>query len=388
MAAENLTAPLGIDSKAKGAWRVRLPLGVIGIGILTLLISTVVVWMSLVDDPLGGEPMAIVDVAPISTGVTEKNVEVVKIAPASPPKDGNVLAETERPTGETLIEAVEQPGSRQARGPVSRALPAAPIPKIIEQSRHGPLPKTASDGSRPLDLYAAPTAVDLRDAPQVAIIVGDLGLSQTGTQQAIRTLPKQVTLAFAPYGGSLDRWMRRARSNGHEILLQVPLEPFDFPDNDPGPHTLLTTLSPERNVDRLHWVMSRLTNYVGVINYMGARFTSTAKALAPFMEEIGRRGLMFVDDGSSPRSLTESVADATRTPFAKGQVIIDAAASAADIDTRLLELETIARTTGSSVGVASALPITVKRIAEWAKTLESRGVVLVPVTTVMRKKTR
>ena len=31
----------------------------------------------------------------------------------------------------------------------------------------------------------------------------------------------------------------RAREAGHEVLLEVPMEPFDYPDNDPGPQTLL-----------------------------------------------------------------------------------------------------------------------------------------------------
>ena len=239
-----------------------------------------------------------------------------------------------------------------------------------------------------MDLYSAPISVNIKNAPQIAIVIGGLGLSQTGTQEALRKLPKQVTLAFAPYGGSLDRWMRRARSNGHELLLQLPLEPFDFPDNDPGPHTLLTSLSARHNIDRLHWLLGRLTNYIGVINYMGGRFTSSGEAMAPFLEEIGNRGLLYLDDGSSSRSVAQSVAHATRTPFLRGEVVIDASATGQDIDTRLLELESIARNEGSSIGVASALPVTVKRISQWAKTLESRGVVLVPVSAVLRKRLR
>ena len=55
----------------------------------------------------------------------------------------------------------------------------------------------------------------------------------------------------------------RARGEGHEVLLQVPMEPFDYPDNDPGPQTLLTSLDAGQNIDRLHWLMSRFQGYVG-----------------------------------------------------------------------------------------------------------------------------
>ncbi len=50
-----------------------------------------------------------------------------------------------------------------------------------------------------------------------------------------------------PYGADVERLVARARGEGHEILLQVPMEPFGYPDNDPGPQTLLTSLTPEQN---------------------------------------------------------------------------------------------------------------------------------------------
>ena len=112
-----------------------------------------------------------------------------------------------------------------------------------------------------------------------------------------------MTFAFAPYGTDLERWVTRARGEGHEVLLQVAMEPFDYPDNDPGPQTLLTSLSAEQNIDRLHWFMSRFQGYVGVANFMGTRFTATEQALSPVLREVAKRGLIYFDDGSSPRSL-------------------------------------------------------------------------------------
>ena len=384
MAADDLTAPLGVKEEPGKRRRVRIPFGLIGIGVLCGVGAVALIWTYLVDDPLGGEPYAVVDVAKNAPDAAHSNVEVVQIRPTDDAGGNatNPSDETKKTPDAPLIMRVDPP-KPAARG---GALSKSPIAKITEESSFGPLPKKAKDGSRPLDLYAVPVPPNLKNAPQVAIIVGGLGLSQTGTQEAIRKLPKEVTLAFAPYGGSLDRWMRRARGNGHELLLQVPLEPFDFPDNDPGPHTLLTKLSQQKNGERLRWLLGRMTNYVGVVNYMGARFTSQADALAPFLEEIGKRGLLYLDDGSSSRSIAQSVAHATGTPFVNSEVVIDTTATAGDIDVRLLELESIARARGSSVGIATALPISVNRITEWAKTLESRGVILVPLTAVLRKR--
>ena len=98
------------------------------------------------------------------------------------------------------------------------------------------------------------------------------------------------------------------------------MEPFDYPDNDPGPQTLLTSLDAEQNIDRLHWLMSRFQGYVGIANYMGARFTASEQALAPVLRETAKRGLIYFDDGSSPRSLAGQIAGANNLAFAKADV--------------------------------------------------------------------
>ncbi len=141
-------------------------------------------------------------------------------------------------------------------------------------SETGPLPIRAADGRRPVDVYARPWS-GARGA-RVAIVIGGLAVSQTGTQEAIEKLPAEVTLAFAPQGNSIGRWMQAARRKGHEIVMQVPLEPFDYPNVDPGRNTLTVAATADENLENLRWTLSRTTNYTGVMNYMGARFVGDA----------------------------------------------------------------------------------------------------------------
>jgi polysaccharide deacetylase 2 family uncharacterized protein YibQ len=158
----------------------------------------------------------------------------------------------------------------------------------------------------------------------VAIVVGGLAVSQTGTQAAIEKLPAEVTLAFASGGNSIDRWMQEARRKGHEILMQVPLEPFDYPSVNPGRHTLTVDAGPEENADRLYRSLARTTNYTGVMNYMGGRFVTDGAAMSPFFGELAQRGLMYLDDGSSARSLASDMALRAGVPYASGDTVIDA----------------------------------------------------------------
>jgi uncharacterized protein len=59
--------------------------------------------------------------------------------------------------------------------------------------------------------------------------------------------------------------------------------------------------------------------------------------------------------------------------------------TAIEIDRALGRLEALARERGMAVGMAGALPITIDRIARWAKAAEARGVQLVPITAVVAK---
>ena len=177
------------------------------------------------------------------------------------------------------------------------------------------------------------------DKPRIAIVIGGLGISATNTNDALAKLPGAVTLAFSPYGADIERVVARARGDGHEVLLQVPMEPFEYPDNDPGPQTLLTTLLADQNLDRLYWLMSRFQGYVGVVNVMGNRFTASERALTPVLYEITKRGLIYLDDGASPRSLASQIAGANNLPFAKAEVVLDAMPTPINIDRALTRLE-------------------------------------------------
>ncbi len=251
---------------------------------------------------------------------------------------------------------------------------------LIEDSPDGPLPMRSADGRRPFDVYARPWS-GARGA-RVAIVIGGLAVSQTGTQAAIEKLPAEVTLAFASQGNSIGRWMQAARRKGHEVLMQAPLEPFDYPNVNPGRNTLTVDASPEENLDRLHWTLARTTNYTGIMNYMGARFVTEPEAMGPMMAELGKRGLLYLDDGTTARSLAPELALKDRVPFASGDAIIDSERDRGAILKKLDQLEATARAKGYALGTGSAFDMTVDTVTSWVAEAKKRGIEIVPVSAV------
>ena len=254
-------------------------------------------------------------------------------------------------------------------------------PDLIETTPNGPLPRIADNGRSPMNAYAPP--VPNVQGPKIAIVVSGLGISAKATAAALATLPPGITLAFAPYADDVQRWVSEARKRGHEVLLEVPMEPYDFPDSDPGPHTLRTGTGEDSNIDRLTWSLTRFTGYAGVTNLLGGRFMADQASLEPVMTFLARRGLVFFDSGSATRSAAPDVASRIGAPFVQSATDIDAIQTGMEIDQRLSELEARARLNGSASGSAFLYPITIERLAAWAQGLPGRGFVLVPASAIV-----
>jgi polysaccharide deacetylase 2 family uncharacterized protein YibQ len=297
------------------------------------------------------------DGANVDRQVMDDGTVVTKFTPKNRSKDGPVV-----------IDATAQ----NPQDPRSADLPDA---ALIEDTPQGKLPVVADDGTRPVDRYARPWSG--ARGTRIAIVVGGLGLSQTGTQRALDKLPEEITLAFAANGNSLFRWMPVARRGGHEILLQLP---FDYPENNPGRLTLVTSDSAASNLKRLHESMGRMTNYTGIMNYLGGRFLADAEALEPVMQDISSRGLLFLDDGSSAQSLSATFSKAYSSPHAFADIVLDQEVSRASVLKKLDDLERIALRQGSAIGVAAAFDESVDAVAEWAREAQNRGIEIVGVS--------
>jgi len=304
---------------------------------------------------------------------------------APPASSGMQQAALETPPPPPAVSPLPVPDTETG----SITLPAVPLQELVEESQYGPLPKIAPDGRRPIDMYARPSRYASAAAvagapPRIAILVTGLGLPGGPANDVIEGLPAPVSVAYGAYGRNLQDGVTKARDDGHEVLLQIPLEPNNYPTEDPGPHTLLTTLPPQENMKRLQWLMSRYTGYVGVTNHMGAKFEGSSPSLQPMMEELKRRGLLYVDDGSAEPSPASQVANAIGLEYSVVSVQIDGGKPAAEIEKQLAKLEDAAKQQGSAIGVVRLNSAASKLIAAWASKLESKGLVLVPVSAAVR----
>jgi polysaccharide deacetylase 2 family uncharacterized protein YibQ len=281
------------------------------------------------------------------------------------------------------------PGVPASPAPARTAQPRAPAPAggapAGDQQVAAVAPRVAPP-SPPAAWQEFARPFDPDDArPRIAVVIVDLGLSNAATAAAIQNLPGAVTLSFSPYAESLESWINLARAAGHEALLGLPMEPANFPVRDPGPRTLLTSLSPRQNIERMDWVLSRVSGYVGVTNNMGSRFTASTDALRPVLTSLRDRGLVFLDARTSPRSVAAGLATSLGLPRAINDRLIDQEAARASIDANLADIERVARETGNAVAMGQPFPVTFERLNNWLQTLEAKGFALAPVTAMLNR---
>ena len=255
-------------------------------------------------------------------------------------------------------------------------LTPAPIAGFFAPGPAGPLPIIAPDGRTPFEAYRRPFIAN--GQPKIALIVGGLGLNSRATQQAIETLPAEITLSFSPYAEGLQGWIDMARAHGHEVMLETPMEPVDYPDNDPGPYTLMAAGQPPENLRKLEWALARATGYFGVTNYLGSKFLTSDAGYHTFAAALRGRGLAFVDDGSAALRRDGGVARGS------AERVIDDQLSQSAIDQQLVALEAGALQRGQAMGAGFAYPVTLEKVAQWSRTLGQRGFQLAPASALTR----
>ena len=329
--------------------------------------------------------------APPPMPVAETPAPPAAAPETSPTPEPPALAEAASPPSPTAEAAAQTPAAPAPPPldvpviapdfPAARPIPA-PDSALLEQGRFGALPRVGADGRTSIRAYAG--QFDRQDTrPRVGIIVADIGISNAQTEDAIRRLPPAVTFAISPYAPRAAQVAERLRAKGAETLIGLPLEPAGYPLNDPGNRALLTGRSAPENLANLEWVLSRFPGYVGAIGVVGGmrgeRFATMEQSYLALQESLRNRGLLFVD-------ARPGVAGPARAWGRSVDVILDEPATRTEIERRLGELETIAKARGSALGLAhAATPVVVDRLVAWAAGLERRGVVLAPISVLIRR---
>ena len=269
----------------------------------------------------------------------------------------------------------------QALGPTS--LPPAPIAGLSRSNQYGSAPAKGLNGKTPLNSYNRPFSKISGKQP-VSIIIGGLGVNPSVTQQAIDSLPPQVTLSFAAHTTGLQDWINRARRDGHEVMIEIPMESAGFNSNELGAErTLRATNEASDNLRHMDWHLSRAQGYFGVINFNGDSFLTRADATAPILGKLAHSGLGFITDGDFSAPSLGALSRSVNLPYKNSFGLIDPEPNSQLIRSQLSTLSSVASSGGRPIGVGFAYPQTIDTVARWIADLEANNLVLAPASSAL-----
>jgi len=320
-----------------------------------------------------------------SLGVADPGApQVAQGAAAAQPAGIRINGKTVLP-GQSLsqVQQASQAVAKQADKPV----PAAVSSKgLTERKTAGKLPVKSSDGRSVARVYAKPFS-NPEGKPTASLIIGGLGTSRGAvyTRAAIDELPPEITLSFVAHAQNLNGLVKRARDNGHEVLIEAPMESYGDGRSRPSARQIRTGLTAEANIANLEWVLARTHGYFGVMNYEGAKFATERASAAPVMDALARRGVAFIETGNLTRSVLGEEASKAGGLFARSMTVIDARTDGNAIKSELVELERAALENGKALGTGFAYPVTIDTVKAWAERLETKGIVLAPASHMLQQ---
>jgi polysaccharide deacetylase 2 family uncharacterized protein YibQ len=262
----------------------------------------------------------------------------------------------------------------------SSALPATPTtPAASADASHNDKDEHKSDQAAPAASAPSDGGEEkkiIQGKPAIAIVITGVGLSASSTASVLK-LPALVTVGFSPYAQDAQILAKKFMDLKHDVVMNIPLEPSNYPVDDPGPYALLTNLSDKDNLDRLDFLADRVSNVIGFYSMDNEKFTMDQKSISPIIEEMKKRNLIYVYGGGKDNTTVIQIADTQSFPLIVAKSIIDKVITEKAINDNLDQLVDEAKKNGFAVALGSPYPVTANILSRWLETLDEKGVELV-----------
>ena len=228
---------------------------------------------------------------------------------------------------------------------------------------------------------AGPKPYLTTELPKVAIIIDDIGYDRIIAEKFL-SLDAVLTFSLLPHSLFQDKIARKAHEKGFETMLHLPLEPLEYPSVDPGPGTLLTSMSPDELIIQLNKNIDAIPFIKGVNNHMGSKMTTSSTQMYQIFSILKKRNLFFIDSRTTSETLCKPSARLLQVPFAQRDVFIDHIQDPDFIRKQIDLLIHIAHRDGEAIGIAHPHIITYNILRELLPELQKK-VRLVPASTIV-----
>jgi len=228
-----------------------------------------------------------------------------------------------------------------------------------------------------------PSTVSEHSYHRVAIIIDDLGYN---LQAARRFIEMEAPLSFAilPQIVYSKQIADLVHEHGREAILHLPMEPLDYPETNPGPGAILSSMTQQEIIDTLNRDLVSVPQVIGINNHMGSKLTTDAPAMETVMHYLKNHELFFIDSLTVPGTVAYATARKIGLKTARRTIFLDNKDDAEAISRNIMILAEKAKKVDGLIAIAHPHLKTYKALKETLPILENDGIRIVPISELVK----
>ncbi|MFH1784631.1 MAG: divergent polysaccharide deacetylase family protein [bacterium] len=222
------------------------------------------------------------------------------------------------------------------------------------------------------------TVIIKKIAPhRVAIILDDVGYAKS-YMEAFFKLNIPLTMSVLPQQQFSVELAQETIDRGLEVMLHLPMEPYRYPEVNPGDKALLTDMSARKIRNLVRENIDSIPGLSGVNNHMGSKFTEDKKKMEQALAVVKQKRLFYIDSVTSSNSVAFDVARNMGIKTVARDVFIDNEDDLEYIKGQLRELIRLALLNSKAVGIGHVhKSMTAKAIEEMLPEFKEKKIELV-----------
>lgn len=252
---------------------------------------------------------------------------------------------------------------------------------LSASQRRGQVEISCGFGAVPTTTFILTPIAEHRRTGNIALVIDDFSADDPLAAHFC-AIPQPLTFSILPgAAGQAHTLVERVRTNGHEVLVHLPMEPKGRASA--GMHAILVGLDDAEIRRRVRRALQRVPYARGINNHMGSKATADARVMRLVLSELKNRNLLFLDSRTTASSVAYQLAVDMDLRAFKRDLFIDESADVQTIRGKLWELAEIAARAGQAIGVGHNRRETLIALLAALPQLERRGFRFVPTSRLL-----
>ncbi len=220
---------------------------------------------------------------------------------------------------------------------------------------------------------------------QVAIIIDDIGYDLVPVKELLK-VNADITYSVLPFLIHSREAAEMLHKANKEILLHLPMEPVSYPREKPGSGALFTDMNNEELVFQLEKDIEAVPYIVGINNHMGSKFMEDKEKLALIFSKLKKKNLFFIDSRTAADSEAFAAAQKVGLPVAARKIFLDNNRDYNEIYNNLINISKNNGDVSPLIVIGHPHPETIRAIKDATRVLREKGILIVPVSQIIKAK--